>query len=499
VGQAMIENKESSRSLVIPKWLPYSKVCNDEDYSIPRKKGFIIDSRTKNNLERDYLEFKDNPNILSASDLLSSAIAINDIKIAKDAARYLKSHKNINKVTIHLADKILGNNYPDNFERDFNSDIGKIKQFLSKYPKNPIYWIELARLYTIKGYAKKAARSVIAALNLAPYDRYIVRAGFRFFVHIDEFDRAFYHVNKAANLTSDPWLRATEINAAILNNMKLGKVRKFNPKVVPFGKVFHYSELFESLGILEFSAGNNQKAKKNFKFAWSDPSENVVAHGEWILRNIFPSLLTTSNLDFSKSAEASTWQYYYELKLDDALDCVRDWCLQEPYSTHPFACGSVIACHDKRPNEGIRFAKEGLIANPHDITLKNNLAFAYLRSNNSSGAELILNTFPKILSEREKIFFLATSGLLNYRKRNIALGRSLYLESINLCKKIRDKRLTASASLHLAIAELESNTEMGIKYGEEALKTAKDLDYPEIILPSLYIKDMLKKHINKTV
>jgi len=495
----MIENKESSRSLVIPKWLPFPKVCNDKDYNIPRKKEFIIDSKTKNNLERDYLEFKNTPTILSASDLLSSAIVVNHVEIARDAAKYLKSHKNVNNVTIHLADRILGDNSQNILEYTFDSEISRIRRFLSKYPKNPIYWIELARLYTVKGYIKKATRAVSTALNLAPYDRYVIRAGFRFYVHIDEYDKAFFHVNKAANFTSDPWLKATEINAAILNEMRLDKVKKFNPKVVPSGKLFHYSELFESLGILELRSGNNKKARKNFKLAWSDPGENVVAHGEWILRNIFPSLLTTSNLDFSRSSEASTWQYYYELKLDDALDCVRDWCLQEPYSTHPFVCGSEIACQNKQPNEAIRFAKEGLKANQNDLSLKNNLAFAYLRSNNQTEAELILNTFPKSLSERGKIFFLATSGLLNYKKGNINLGRSLYLESINLCKKIRDKRLTASASLHLAIAELESNTEMGIKYGEEALKTAKDLVYPEIILPSLYIEEMLKKHINKTV
>ena len=494
----MIENKESSRSLVIPKWLPFSKVCNDKDYNIPRKQEFIIDSKTKNNLERDYLEFKNTPTILSASDLLSSAIVINHVEIARDAAKYLKSHKNVNNVTIHLADRILGDNSQNILEYTFDSEISRIRRFLSKYPKNPIYWIELARLYTIKGYTKKATRAVSTALNLAPYDRYVVRAGFRFYIHIDEYDKAFFHVNKAANFTSDPWLRATEINAAILNEMRLEKIRKFNPKIVSSGKLFHYSELFESSGILELRSGNDKKAKKNFKLAWSDPSENVVAHGEWIIRNIFPSLITTSNLDFSKSPEASTWQYYYELKLDDALDCVRDWCLQEPYSTHPFLCGSEIACQAKKPDESIRLAKEGLIANPNALSLKNNLAFAYLRSNNPSEAELILNTYPKSLSDREKIFLLATSGLLNYKKGMIDVGRSLYLESINLCKRMNDKKLAVKALLHLAIAELESNTEMGIKFGEEALRNAKDFAHPEIILPSLYIEEMLKKHKSKT-
>ena len=89
----MIQNKESTRSLVIPKWLPFSKACNIKDYDIPPRKGPIIDSKTKTNLERDYLEFKNDPNILSASDLLSSAIVVNHIEIAKDTSTFFKKAK----------------------------------------------------------------------------------------------------------------------------------------------------------------------------------------------------------------------------------------------------------------------------------------------------------------------------------------------------------------------------------------------------------------------
>ena len=169
----------------------------------------------------------------------------------------------------------------------------------------------------------------------------------------------------------------------------------------------------------------------------------------------------------------------------------RDWCLQEPYSSHPFISASEIACMDRKPAEAIRLGREGLIANPHDFFLKNNLAFAYLRSNDINQAELILNSFPRSLGEREKIFFLATSGLLNYKKGNIQLGRSLYLESIDLCKKLHDERVAAKAWLHLAIAELESKTDAAAKYTETALEISKGLNYPDIILPRLYVAEIV--------
>jgi len=487
----MIINKDANRSLVIPKWLPFFKVCNDRDYNFPRKKDFIINPKTEASIRRDYSDFKNNPTVLSASDLLSSAIAINHMEIARDVARYLKSRKDVNDITIHLAERILDENSRCTPEPGFIVQISTLRQFLSKYPKNPIYWIELARLYTVKGYIKKANRAVISALSLAPFDRYIVRCGFRFFIHIDECEKAFYYVNKAVNFTSDPWLRATQLNAAILNESKLGRIRKPNPKAIPSGQIFHYSEYIESIGILELLAGNDKKAKKNFKLAWSDPSENVIAHGDWVLRNRFPSLADSSGLDFSKSLEASAWQNYYRLKLATALDYARDWCLQEPYSTHPFLCGSEIACQARKSDESIRFSKEGLKGNPNNLSLKNNLAYAYLLSNNQTEAENILSTYPKTLSEDEKIYYLATKGLLNYKKGNISLGRSLYLESISLSEKTHNPKLAASALLHLAIAELESRGDMATYYSKRALDVSKHFDIPYILLPRRHLLELL--------
>jgi tetratricopeptide (TPR) repeat protein len=145
----------------------------------------------------------------------------------------------------------------------------------------------------------------------------------------------------------------------------------------------------------------------------------------------------------------------------------------------------------KKPDEAIKLAKEGLIANPNDLILRNNLAFSYLRSNHINEAESVLNTFPRSLPEHEQIFFLATSGLLNYKKGDINLGRSLYLRSIDLCRKKHDKRLIAKASLYLALAELESNTETAIKFSETALEISEGLSYPDIIIPRLFVSEML--------
>ena len=487
----MIENKEQTRALVIPKWLSNKAVRESKDYEIPQEKQFIIRSSIRDNFNKDYREFKNNPSPTLAGDILSSAITLDEKHIATEVAEYLYSYPNTISVTHDLAGKILGKPISPATIPKPNNLIHQLKQTLHRHPKNPLAWIELARIYTTKGQTQKAERAVIAAINLAPSDRFIVRAAFRFYVHMHDYEKAFYYVKKGVNFSADPWLRATEINAAILNDNKLKNVKKFDPNLIPSNKLFHYSELIESVGILDLIGGNSRKAKKNFKIAWADPSENVVAHGEWVIRNYFPSFATDADLDMGLSSEALAWHNYYRLQLKEALYYARSWILQEPYSTHPFLCASQIACLIGNPSESISLAQEGLIANPDDISLKNNLAFAHLKLNNIGAAKGILDTYPKALSDRDKIFNLATTGLLNFKKGDIELGRSLYQQSIELSGKIDDRRLMAKATLHLAIAELDAKTEIAVPFAQKALSFSLDITNPEIVLISQHIIDRI--------
>ncbi len=374
----MIDTYDSKRGLVIPKWLDFSKASKGEELWIPRKDTFKINSTTKRQFEEEYLDFKNNPSPHKASDLMGSAIVIGDATLAKELARYVKNCPSLKKPTLDLADKILNPDNQNPLNPELEIRIAESKSLLSDFPKNAIGWIEMARFYTIKGQLRKARKAVLVALNLAPFDRYIVRCGVRFFLHIEELDSAWHYIRKASQFSTDPWLKATETSVSVIVKKGIGNVKRFIPKNISVNQIFHFAELIESYGMLELISGNNGKAKKNFKLAWSNPSENVVTHGEWILRNRLPGLTESTSLNFAKSLEALAWRHYYNLELREALITVKAWELEEPYSTNPFQLGSSIACDAGDPDEAAKFALRGLTANPRDFLLNNNLCFALL-------------------------------------------------------------------------------------------------------------------------
>ena len=147
----MIDDYGDKRSMVIPKWLPFQKVSQSAELLIPRKKPFVVGRHTKQQLEDDYLDFRDSPSSFKASDLMGSAFVIAELSVAKEMAEYIIKKSDIQKPSLELAKKILGLKKGETKEGKIDYQISKGKTYLSSYPHNPIGWVDLARLYTIKG------------------------------------------------------------------------------------------------------------------------------------------------------------------------------------------------------------------------------------------------------------------------------------------------------------------------------------------------------------
>lgn len=178
----MNDTQSSKRGHVVPKWLGFSDALKKRELIIPRGKPFEINEYTKKNIE-EYKEFKQTPLIETASSLLGSAIVVGNESLAREMAIFIKKKRAASKLSLEIADKILNQNMTNKHDVEIGVRIAQIKNWIRKFPKSAIPWIELARLYTINGQNKKAKRAVIVALNLAPFDRYIVRCGVRFFLH----------------------------------------------------------------------------------------------------------------------------------------------------------------------------------------------------------------------------------------------------------------------------------------------------------------------------
>lgn len=489
----MIDDYGDKRSMVIPKWMPFQKVSQSAELLIPREKPFVVDRHTKQQLEDDYLDFRDSPSSFKASDLMGSALVIAELSVAKEMAQYIIKKSNIKKPSLELAKKILGLKKGKTKEGKINYQISKGKTYLSSYPHNPIGWVDLARLYTIKGQTEKAKRSVNIAMNLAPFDRFVVRSSIRFFIHIGEFDKAWYYARRASQKSNDPMIKSLEVSLADRIKKNIARSNRNIPRDLSYDELFQFSELLESYGMLELNSGNSNRAKKNFKRAWINPTENVITHGEWVLRNRLPTLKESVELNFSKSHEALAWLNFFNLKLDIAIESSKEWELEEPYSASPYILASHIYSHTDRFSHAIKVAQSGLLTNPKNFILKNNLCYALLNNGQLEEGQRILNSISPNDLKDDILFYTATKGLLEFKKNNIVNGRELYLKTINKCEEIKSSRLKTQALLNLAIAELQAKTDNSIKLSKEILAKSENEEHPTTILLRERLSKLYKK------
>jgi tetratricopeptide (TPR) repeat protein len=492
----MLGIHDTQKRCVIPKWRPLDDISKRRDIEMPRTKPFLLSPSTVSKLEADYREFTLNPNPFIASDIMGAAYVVGEVRIATEMARHVKKSSILLKPTIELANRILHGEDAVRPVDNIQIRISQLKRKLYQSPKNPLLSVELARLYTIKGQLEKASRSIVTALALAPSNRYVIRSAARFYIHCGDLESAWHYVKRALALCYDPWIDATLINIGLMLKKSPPQSSRKTPMTVPDASVFCYSELLESHGILELNSGNEQKAKKCFKVAWKDPSENVVTHGEWVLRNILTGLLSSVKLDLHSSPEAEAWNHFGMLNLEPSMNAIRDWGLQEPFSRHPWLLGSAVACHLSRYQEAAEQAKLGLLANPRDFLLHNNLAFALIKSGKRQEAEAVLKSSPEPEPGAEVVVDLATRALLEYKNGNIVKGRCLYLEAIDECDKIQNTRLKTKALLNLAIAEVEVNGDRALEFVTSGIEATLKYTDPDVTLTIRELAKVIKSKSN---
>jgi len=484
------------RSHIVPKWFEYPKAIAKGDLIISRKVPFEINKVTRESIQTDLEEFRINPTSEIACRVMGAGIVIGDEQLSHDMAEYIAKKGGVDLLSIKLADKIL--NVSNNVEQLSEVDvrISKLRKWVTEYPRNAIAWIDLSRAFAIKGQIEKAKRAATIANQLAPYDRYIVRCVGRLFLHTNDLDLALYYTQRASKYRFDPWIKATEVNVALISQLKIPDIKKFIPKNLSHDELFHFSELLESAGLLELNSGNDRKARKQLRLAWENPSDNVITHAEWILRNRLPGMMESHNLNFNRSLEATTWINYDELKVNKALEAAREWELEEPYSKYPFIVGSSIASISDQPSSGAAIAKRGLMVNPSSIGLYNNLCYSLLRSGNITEAQKYINKLNIKDGTNQDLFCQATLGLYAYGIKNYAEGRAAYLEVINQFKKNNELVLQAEAILNFALSEINASTPESREIAIRSLENTETMKNTTIILLRKLLKEKLKSNLS---
>lgn len=429
---------------VLPAWMTSNSVVGMPELNSTRK------NKTHINIERsapDILkEFHTTQTIGIATELLNVAIIENDQKNAYIAADFLKNKQLLSPSLIKLLNKPWGIQTPEQPTPN-EHPITRLKRELRFSNNNPLAWADLSREYAIFGEQERSIKAMLAALHYANDHRWITRIGARVFVHFNEPDRAHYTLLKNTNIKSDPWLIATEMAVSRKANkqsklLQIGK--KFLESNIP---PIHVSELASSFATLELLSGAEKKAKSLFKQSLLDPNQNSLAQAKWAERNSRLKKLVKVPLDSHVIAyEAQYWEAYSKQDILLAIGFAKAWYNQEPYSSGPAIAISYLAALLDDYELILQITTKGLVANPHNSTLKLNQIFAWIANTDlnqisNEKTELIdktLRTLNSLIEHDDwslKAHALANTGMLYYRTGNLEAGHQRY----SLAEEIYEK------------------------------------------------------------
>jgi tetratricopeptide (TPR) repeat protein len=489
---------------VIPRWRSFATTVHlGELTEAATTREFNSPQPDLSNLESDWRE---NRSLSFAGDLLSAAIFAEATEVALEAARFvLEQHdpgaesNPLLRLAIATVNRSV-HSTPVNEVHTYSVEqsrlfIAEHKRALRMAPGNAVLWVDLALLYAMRGQPEPARRSMTIALGLSPENRFVLRSAARFFIHLNEPDRAHQILRKSRLRKFDPWISSAEIATATAANfipfsidygLKMANAETFRPSET--------TELSAAIATLELRDGNTKKAKKHLKNGLREPNENSLAQVKWISKDIngFLDDLTVKQFQVERSFEAKVWESRGKGDWNDAGKHAIDWLRDQPFSSRP----AQVACHLASAlledySAAVKLANFGLVANPQDHFLYIGLAFAHASNNELVDAKRALDNIRGPMVKAIEVASIANHGLIEFRKRNLTGGRALYGEAVRAAVESKDKGLHAAALTYWAREEAIAKTELAsvmIENAANAIKAMGTIDSE----PS-FVLDLVRK------
>ena len=459
----------------------------------------------------DWLKFR---TVGHAADAVGAAIVLGRGFDVHDAAQFLlAAEPGVSPWVKELAQRVL-NTSDDVVLVPGATDIATLKDRIKTFRRllrtaawDPITWVDLSHAYAALGLARQAARSMTVGLQLGAHNRFVLRSASRLWVHLDDPERAHDIIRKAESTPHDPWLLAAEIAIGSIDGRK-PMFLKAARQMLTEGRVapLHISELAAAVATLELSSGSVKKSRRLFVRSLEQPTENSIAQAAWAARQNQAIPLAEEYLTRPNTFEARSWSFYTQGSWKKVLEECRQWQYDQPFSSRPCGQGSYVAAVALEDFEASqRFAQHGLIANPKDFTLLNNLAFSQINRGDLESATKTLTGIGRLqLSDQERAVLYATRGLLEYRSGNRDRGRLLYLAARSEARKTQSQdggmRL-ALASFFQAVEEGRQNSPyLGkiLSDASEALQRVRD-PVTNVLLQRLgRVKEQVGKSPRKT-
>ncbi|MGD0796284.1 MAG: tetratricopeptide repeat protein [Acidobacteriaceae bacterium] len=352
---------------------------------------------------------------------------------------------------------------------------------MALYPFDAIEWIELARGFTTLGNLNKAHRCVTAALTLAPLDVFVLRAASRFHIQQSDPDRAQWILTRCPRTLSNPWLLASEIAAASVANRESQLISVGRRVEQADFSAEDLTELRAALATADVDAGSQARGKKLLRRSLAGANENSLAQVQWVDRTRLGNIIDLSEARPPQRYEAAAWRAYFEGDWIKASKCARMWFFDQPFSMNAgIFCSFVLSDLAGRPDESLDILNVALRANPDNHTLKNNLAFTYIKLGRLKESEEVLRSIPILQENIEDAAVEATLGLLHFRNGLMEQGRTSYERAIQTFLRDGATDHAARAALHLALEEVNARTAEAAASAARALRLAKDIERPDI-------------------
>jgi len=428
-------------------------------------------------------DFEEEPTIGVAADALRFAFHPEVTPKLKSIAKFILEQADVPSGLMRLANavdeesvELVTLHGKSESDKSHQFEIHDVRRWLVRHPHDALSWLDLGRLHAGLGNTAAARRAVQTAYALSPDSRTILRGASRFYLHARDPERALQVLDRSSRTANDPWLLAGHIAISSI----LGRTSKHSKrakKLVGAGLApGEATELASSLATVELEAGAVRAAKKLFNQALQDPNENSLAQAEWAVHqlNVEPTL-PLEWFDNPASAEAS---YYRDLSNSDfqsaLLDAVR-WHRDEPFASRPMIGASFIASVTGRLDEASAFARQGLVTEPDNLELLNNLAFSVGSSGNIDAAERIIRKIVALERRDLSGHTLANLGMISYLRGESELADQLYERAIRHYKRQRQLEQAAIAAIfkalfarRTAVSNAESATKMAQGVTEES-------------------------------
>jgi Flp pilus assembly protein TadD len=491
-----ISSPDKSKRRLLPRWKPFnviadasqlsSTISSQEHQSTAHATSYTVPS-SRDLISEKERYWEQQKSIDSAIELLSISSIFGRAKDFERVGHWLQQRvPDVSGAVKDLVDSsIYGESYV--WKRRLKSprpreQIAALRSKTRVFQDDPISFVDLAFFYTVLGHSESARRAALIAERLGSSNRYVVRSLARYWIHVGDPERAHEILLKSGKIKQDPWIAASEIAVASLSQRSPRSMKVWRSSIND--RSFHdyeISELSGAMATVEAVNGKNKDAVNLFRRSVLSPTENAVAQYSWARSMNVRLDPIFQKIDELHSFEGRTIELRSEGNLDAAVDSCKDWLSDEPFSTAPAQIGSFVCSLIENHKVAEFFCRTGLISNPQNSTLLNNLSVALAFQNKIEEAKkqfALSRTFSK--SDSDNIASLATSGLIMFQSSQLSEGRRLYAEAINSAERSANWPMCVLAAMFWYRLEKKFQTDFKSLPAEVMRKFLKRVDDSEV-------------------